>query len=132
MIIKQLTVFLQNESGRLEELAKTLSDNGININAISIAENESYGVMRMIVSDNSKAEDALKKMDFTVKNTDVISIECPDVPGSLYEALRTLSKEGISVKYMYGYSNQGKARLIIKTTNQERGMELLEKYLQSI
>lgn len=131
MIIKQLTVFLQNESGRLEELTKILGEENINISALSIAETETYGVMRMIVSDAEKAMEALKKADFTVKTTDVISLECPDVPGALHESLKVLGEAGISVKYMYGYSNSGTARLIIKISNPEAGMELLEKHLQS-
>jgi len=131
MIIKQLTVFLQNESGRLEELTKVLAENSINISAISIAETENYGIMRMIVSNHEKAMEALKEAGFTVKTTEVLSVECPDEPGSLHGALKILLDEGIDISYMYGYSNGGTARLIIKINNPEKGRELLEKHLQS-
>lgn len=126
MITNQLTVFLQNESGRLEELTDILSKNNINISALSIAETENYGIMRMIVSDTEKALQVLKDGDFTVKITEVLSIECPDVPGSLHNTLKSLKNNGIDVSYMYGYSSGGTARLIIKVNNPERAMELVE------
>lgn len=129
MIIKQLTVFLQNKSGRLEELTDILAKNDINISALSIAETEEFGIMRMIVSDHEKALQALKAAEFTVKTTDVVSIECPDVPGALHEILKTLMNNGIDVSYMYGYSNGGTARLIIKINNPEKAMEIIENNL---
>ena len=129
MIIKQLTVFLQNKSGRLEELTDILAKNDINISALSIAETEEFGIMRMIVSDHEKALQALKAAEFTVKTTDVVSIECPDVPGALHEILKTLMNNGIDISYMYGYSNGGTARLIIKINNPEKAMEIIENNL---
>ena len=129
MIIKQLTVFLQNKSGRLEELTDILAKNDINISALSIAETEEFGIMRMIVSDHEKALQALKAAEFTVKTTDVVSIECPDVPGALHEIMKTLMNNGIDISYMYGYSNGGTARLIIKINNPEKAMEIIENNL---
>jgi len=129
MIIKQLTVFLQNKSGRLEELTDILAKNDINISALSIAETEEFGIMRMIVSDHEKALQALKDAEFTVKTTDVVSVECPDVPGALHETLKTLMTNGIDVSYMYGYSNGGTARLIMKINNPEKAMEIIENNL---
>ncbi|MBK5246882.1 MAG: ACT domain-containing protein [Peptostreptococcaceae bacterium] len=129
MIIKQLTVFLQNKSGRLEELTDILAKNNINISALSIAETEEYGIMRMIVSDHEKALEALKAAEFTVKTTDVVSIQCPDIPGALHETLKTLTNNGIDVSYMYGYSNGGTARLIMKINNPEKAMEIIENNL---
>jgi len=129
MIIKQLTVFLQNKSGRLEDLTDILAKNNINISALSIAETEEYGIMRMIVSDHEKALQALKAAEFTVKTTDVVSIECPDIPGALHETLKTLTNNGIDVSYMYGYSNSGTARLIMKINNPEKAMEIIENNL---
>ena len=129
MIIKQLTVFLQNKSGRLEELTDILSKNDINISALSVAETEDYGIMRMIVSDHEKALQMLKDAEFTVKTTEVVSIECPDIPGALHETLKTLNNNGINVSYMYGYSNGGIARLIMKINNPEKAMEIIENNL---
>ena len=80
----------------------------------------------MIVSDTDKAAKALQNSDFSVKITDVICIETPDVPGELHKALRLLSKEGINLSYMYGYSNAGKAPLILKVSDPEKALEILK------
>ena len=126
MVIKQLSVFLQNELGRLEEVTDILYKNGINISALSIAETAEYGVLRMIVSDIDKAASALKVEDFSVKITDVICIETPDIPGELHKTLQILSGEGINLSYMYGYSNGGTARLILKVSDPARAIQLLK------
>jgi hypothetical protein len=126
MIIKQLSVFLQNELGRLEEVTDILYKHDINISALSIAETAEYGVLRMIVSDTDKAASALKDEDFSVKVTDVICIETPDIPGELHKTLQVFSKEGINLSYMYGYSNGGTARLILRVSNPEKAIQLLK------
>lgn len=126
MIIKQLSVFLQNELGRLEEVTDILYQRDINISALCIAETAEYGVLRMIVSDIDKAAEVLKEEDFSVKITNVICMETPDVPGELHKALRVLSAQGINLSYMYGYSNGGTARLILKVSDPEKAMELLK------
>lgn len=126
MIMKQLSVFLQNELGRLEEVTDILYKHSINISALSIAETAEYGVLRMIVSDIEKAAAALKGEDFSVKITDVICLETPDVPGELHKTLRLLSGEGINLAYMYGYSNGGTARLILKVNDPAKAIALLK------
>jgi len=126
MVIKQLSVFLQNELGRLEEVTDILYKNGINISALSIAETAEYGVLRMIVSDIEKAAEALKADDFSVKITDVICIETPDIPGELHKTLQILSGEGINLSYMYGYSSEGTARLILKVSEPQKAIQLLK------
>ena len=126
MIIKQLSVFLQNELGRLEEVTDILYKNDINICALSIAETAEYGVLRMIVSDIEKAASALKEEDFSVKITDVICLETPDIPGELHKTLQLLSGEGINLSYMYGYSNEGTARLILKVSDPAKAIQLLK------
>lgn len=127
MIIKQLTVFLQNQPGRLEDLTQTLSELKVNISALSLAEAEDYGVVRMVVSEPEIAEKQLKEANFSVKTTDVIGIEMPDVPGTLHDILKLWSAKGINVVYMYGYSDNGIARLIIKVNDSDKAMMLLEK-----
>jgi hypothetical protein len=126
MVIKQLSVFLQNELGRLEEVTDILYKNDINISALSIAETAEYGILRMIVSDIDKAAEALKKEDFNVKISDVICVESPDVPGELHKSLLILSGNGINLSYMYGYSNGGTARLIMKVSDPEKAIQLLK------
>ncbi|HHU17464.1 MAG: ACT domain-containing protein [Anaerovoracaceae bacterium] len=126
MVIKQLSVFLQNEQGRLEEVTGILYKNGINISALSIAETEEYGILRMIVSDIDKASAALRNEDFSVKISDVICIETPDIPGELHKYIQILSRAGINLSYMYGYSDAGTARLIMKVSDPEKALELLK------
>ncbi|NLP30280.1 MAG: acetolactate synthase [Clostridiales bacterium] len=125
MVIKQLSVFLQNETGRLLNITDILQKEKINISALSIAETEEYGIIRMIVSDIDKAEKALRDNDYKVKVSDVICLITPDIPGALNEKLELLASENINVSYMYGYSSEGKARLIIKTSEPERAAEIL-------
>lgn len=127
MIIKQLSVFLENESGRLTELTKVLSENNINIAALSIAETEDFGIMRMIVSNPEKAIEVLKENGFSVHTTDVLCIVTLDVPGALHETLSYLSEAGINVSYMYGYSSDNKAPLIIKVSDPESAVKILTK-----
>ncbi len=126
MVIKQLSVFLQNELGRLEEVTDILYKNNINISALSIAETAEYGILRMIVSDIDKAAAALKEEDFNVKISDVICVESPDVPGELHKNLQILSGAGINLSYMYGYSNGGTARLIMKVSDPAKAIRLLK------
>lgn len=126
MVIKQLSVFLQNELGRLEEVTDILYKHNINISACSIAETAEYGVLRMIVSDADKAAAALKADDFSVKISDVICVETPDVPGELHKSLQLLTGAGINLSYMYGYSNGGTARLIMKVSDPAKAIQLLK------
>ncbi len=126
MIIKQLSVFLQNELGRLEEVTDILYKHNINISALSIAETAEYGVLRMIVSDIDKAAAALKAEDFSVKVSDVICVESPDEPGELHKTLQLLTGAGINLSYMYGYSNGGTARLVMKVSDPAKAIQLLK------
>lgn len=128
MIIQQISVFLQNEAGRLVRITKVLQDADINISALSIAETSEYGVLRMIVSDTDKAAAALRAAEYPAKITDVLCLIAPDVPGSLNKALNMLAAENINVSYMYGYSSEGKARLILKTNNLPRAAEILKDF----
>ncbi len=125
-MIKQLSVFVQNEPGRMVKITEILQEAQINISALSLAETEEYGILRMIVSDIDKAAGVLKDSGYKVKVIDVICLITPDVPGALNEKLRLLAAEGIDVIYMYGYSSDGKARLILKTSDPRRASELLK------
>jgi hypothetical protein len=110
----------------LEEVTNILYQNEINISALSIAETAEYGILRMIVSDTEKAAAALKAEDFNVKVSDVICVESPDVPGEPHKNLQILTGEGINLSYMYGYSNGGTARLIMKVSEPEKAIRLLK------
>jgi hypothetical protein len=127
MMVEQVTVFLQNEKGRLMELTKVLADNNINISALSVAENAEYGVMRLIVNDTDKAIEVLKEADFSAKKTNVILVNTPDVPGALSSVLTKWADAGISISYMYGYSSGDVSNLILKVSDPEKAVNILEK-----
>ena len=104
MVAKQLSIFLENKSGRLTEVTEVLAEEGINLSALSIAENADFGILRGIVSEPDKAYEALKNRHFAVNVTDVIGISCPNVPGALARVLRFLSDEGVFIEYMYSFA----------------------------
>lgn len=126
MIIKQLTVFLENKSGRLAELTKALGDNDINISALSIADTSEYGLLRLIVSDGERAVKLLKEEGFSVNLTKVICLSVAHKPGALHEAIKALADNDIGVEYMYAYVAGDKAATIMKLSDCEKGIEMFE------
>ena len=135
MVAKQLSIFLENKSGRLTEVTEVLAEEGINLSALSIAENADFGILRGIVSEPDKAYEALKNRHFAVNvtdvigiscpNTDVIGISCPNVPGALARVLRFLSDEGVFIEYMYSFANGETANVIIRPNNMEDCIRIL-------
>ncbi len=103
MIIKQLSVFVENQPGRLAEITDALSKKEIDIRALSIADTTNFGILRLIVNHPSRAESALREQGFTVSQTDVIGIGVEDKPGGLASALKVLSDAHIAVEYMYAF-----------------------------
>ncbi|WP_167611854.1 hypothetical protein [Maribellus sediminis] len=129
MIIKQVSVFLENKSGRLNEVTKILSNAEVNISAFTIADTSDFGILRMIVSDPEKACSVLKENDFSVKTTDVILAKTPNKAGSLSKLLGILQEEEIFIEYMYAFSmdNEG-AVIVIRPTRVEYCVEMLQKH----
>ncbi|KAA6332639.1 hypothetical protein EZS27_018875 [termite gut metagenome] len=125
MIAKQLSVFLENKSGRLTEVTEVLAKEGINLSALCIAENADFGILRGIVSDPDKAYKALKENHFAVNITDVVGISCPNLPGSLAKVLNYLSGAGVSIEYMYSFANNNSANVIIRPSNMAKCIEVL-------
>ena len=97
MTIKQLSVFLENKSGRINEVTKVLGENGINMQAFSMAETTDFGILRLIVSDVDKAVEVLRAKNFAVVLTDVVCICCPNVAGALSKILEKLAAHQISL-----------------------------------
>ncbi len=128
MTIKQISVFLENKSGRLTEVLEALGKEKINITALSIADTTEYGILRVIVSDPQKALLLLKKEGFTINVTEVISIRTPSEAGSFARTLRIFSDEGISVEYMYAFSMEGKSMLVMKTEDTSRALSAIQKH----
>ena len=103
MAIKQLTVFVQNKKGTVVSVTDILSKNHINLRALSIAETQDFGILRLIVSDEKTAEAVLKESGYLIKVIDVIGVKIGDEPGKLSEALAVLDKEDINVEYLYAF-----------------------------
>lgn len=129
MLVKQISVFLENKSGRLAEVTKTLGSNEIDIRALYIADTTEYGILRMIVDQPEKALQALTDSGFTVSSTNVIAIAIEDHPGTLDQALETLSEGSISVDYLYAFVGRSStdAIVIIRVENPQLALDKLEQ-----
>jgi hypothetical protein len=103
MRVEQISVFLENKAGRIAEVTGILAEAGVNIRALSLADTSDFGVLRLIVDDNRKAETALKEGNFTVGKTFVVAVEVEDKPGGLHRIMDLLSSNGINVEYMYAF-----------------------------
>jgi len=106
MRVEQISVFLENKTGRLAEVAGILSEAGVNIRALSVADTSDFGVLRLIVNDSQKAKETLRTHGFTVSKTNVVAVEVPDQPGGLYRILSILNTAGFNVEYMYAFVQQ--------------------------
>jgi hypothetical protein len=101
MKVRQLSVFLENQSGRLAEITGALGDAGVNIRAFSLADTSDFGILRLVVSDIGRARASLQDKGFTLRETEVIAIEIEDRPGGLAAILKILGDHGVNVEYMY-------------------------------
>lgn len=103
MKVSQLSVFIENKSGRLADVTHTLAENSINIRALSIADTIDYGLLRLIVNDPAAAKAALTNGGFTVALTEVLAIEVPDKPGGLAGIIDIVAESGVNIEYMYAF-----------------------------
>jgi len=103
MAIKQLTVFVENKQGALVSITDTLSKHNINLRALSIAETQDFGILRLIVNDEATAEKILKEEGYLIKITDVVGVKIGDAPGKLSEALKVLDESKINMEYLYAF-----------------------------
>lgn len=117
MTIKQVSVFLENKTGRINHVTKILAANGINMHAFSMAETTEFGILRLIVSDVDKAVEVLREANFAVMLTDVVCISCPDVAGSLATILDQLAEQDIFIEYMYAFAQGESANVVIRPNN---------------
>jgi hypothetical protein len=128
MIIHQLSVFLENKSGRLTEVLETLGSENIRITALSVADTSEFGILRMIVSDPAKARELLKNRSFTVNLTEVISIMAPNEAKYYAMVLKILSDLDISIEYTYAFSIGEKSVIILRCSNPEEAIEALKTH----
>ena len=103
MALKQLTVFVENKQGTLVAITDTLSKHNINIRALSIAETQDFGILRLIVNEEVQAEKILAEEGYLIKIADVVGVKIGDAPGKLSEALRVLEENGINMEYFYAF-----------------------------
>ena len=113
MKVEQISIFLENKSGRLAEVTNILSRGGVNIRALSLADTADFGILRLIVNQTEKAKEILKENGFTVGKTEVVALEVPDKPGGLGSILKVLDGEGINVEYMYAFVQRSGDNAII-------------------
>lgn len=127
MIIKQISVFMENRTGTLTEVLAALSDQNINIRAMSVADTADFGIMRLIVNEPEKVESTLRAARFAVKTTKVLTMMVTDEPGGLLEKVKQLSDAGISVEYVYAFAatNTHEARVVLKVDNLELAEQLV-------
>ncbi len=128
MIIKQLSVFLENKTGRINDVMTILGNAGINLSAFSMAENAEFGILRVIVSDPEKALSVLKDNQFGVTLTDVVCLRCPDTPGALSKALNYLAEAHVFIEYMYAFSSGDSANVIIRPNDIDMCIEVLHRH----
>ena len=128
MTIKHLSVFLENKTGRINEVVRTLGANDINMHAFSMAETADFGILRLIVSDVDKAVEVLRSHDFAVMSTDVVCLSCENVPGSLAVILEYLAQEQIFIEYMYAFAQNDRANVVIKPNDLTHCLEVLQAH----
>ncbi len=127
MVIKQLSVFIENREGRLERVTEALKEHNINIASFSLADTSEYGMLRMIVSDPEKGRKVLKEEGFSAMLTDVIAVKIPQKPGTLHNVLKVLFDGGISVEYMYTLATAGEdTSIIMKLSDLEKALDALQ------
>ena len=127
MTVRQISVFLENKSGRLLDITRHLGEAGVNIRALCVADTSEFGVVRLIVDDPHKAQEALKEHGFTVKETSVIAVEVDDRPGGLSAVVKPLVEQEMNIEYLYCFiEKSGKnAVVIIRVEEAEQGIGAL-------
>ncbi len=128
MAVKQISIFIENKEGRIKKAINTLAEENINIRALSIADTTKYGILRLIVSDNEKAIDALEKDGFIVKENEVIILAVPDKPNGLNSTLSVFDENGINLEYLYAFvsTKSDEAIVVMRLENMEKAFEALE------
>ena len=129
MAIKQLTVFVENKQGTVVAITEILSQNNINLRALSIAETEAFGILRLIVNDEDAAVKALTEAGYLLKVTEVVGVKIGDAPGKLSAVLRVLDEKNINVEYMYAFMarTEKHAYVVIRLEDNELAETTLEE-----
>jgi len=126
--MKQISIFLENSTGRIAEVTRVLKEAGVNLRAISIADTADFGILRLITSDSDKTLDVLKKANFTTRTTEVLAVKIPDVVGSLHDVMLLFQKNNINIEYLYASFEMTKDSTIIifKVEDADTGLKFLK------
>ncbi|HYA87681.1 MAG TPA: ACT domain-containing protein [Nitrospirota bacterium] len=129
MKVEQISIFLENKSGRLAEITDVLAKNGVNIRALSLADTADFGILRLIVDDIEKTARLLKEGGFTVGKNEVVAVVLPDRPGGLAGILNALQGKNVNVEYMYAFvqKSEGNAVLIFRFDEITKAIDTLQK-----
>ena len=120
--VRQLSVFIANEAGRVSEVVSILGDGGVNIRGFSVSDTADYGILRVVVDKPDEAHALLKEHGFTVRSTDVICVSLPDVPGSLAGVLKIVSEAGVNIEYVYSLIS---TYVVLNVAEVDKALELL-------
>ena len=125
--IRQLSVFLENKSGRLHEILSALGNENINLTALTVADTSEYGILRLLVSDPEKGYHLLKSLGYRVSLTEVIAVSISHQAGSLAKALKDFSEKDLSIEFIYAFSLGEKAIVVLRTENHLKAMDIIER-----
>ena len=128
-MVQQLSVFLQNKSGKIAAVVRALSDSGVDIRALSIADTTDFGILRMLVSDISAAKAALAEQNCILSVNEVTVVAVPDTPGGLSRVLSLMAQEKIDIEYMYSLIDRGKedAYMVFRVSDEKRLLKVLSE-----
>jgi len=129
MKVEQISIFLENRPGSLEQVSKILKEAGINIRTLTLADTSDFGILRMIVNDVDAASRVLKESGFRISRTNVVAVEVPDRPGGLHGILQVVTKSGINVEYLYAFVERSgeNAVLIFRFDAPDKAIEILKQ-----
>lgn len=129
MTVKQISVFIENKPGQLSEFTKLLEKNNINMHALSLADAEDFGILRLIVDDSYNTACVLKEAGFVFSITPVLAVEISDRPGSLVHVLEVLGENSVNLEYTYAFTTRKKemAYMIFRVTDNEKAIEALSQ-----
>ena len=127
-MVKQISIFVENKEGGIKKAIDSLAKANINIRALSLADTTKYGILRLIVSDNAKAIEALEKDNFIVKENEVIVLAVPDEPNGLNSTLAIFDEKDINLEYLYAFvsSKTDEAIVAMRLENMEKAIEALK------
>jgi hypothetical protein len=129
MKVTQISIFIENKSGRLAEVSRLLGENGVNIRALSLADTSDFGILRLIVDKTDLAKKTLKEGGFTVSKTEVVAVEVPDRPSGLASILKVLDEASVNVEYMYAFVERsaGNAVIIFRFDDVDQAIKVLQE-----